>query len=147
MATKSELNIKIKLGEVAYCTETYNTHTITLLQNQIQRYQTFLQKKVKIQEKLDLAKGLAATVTKKSRDLADEVKYKIHKNEYCPYCGEKLLGNSHADHIYPISKGGLSVPKNMVYVCGTCNIRKGSMTLISFIKKYNLDRDFIENNL
>lgn len=143
----NEDKIKKELGEVAYCPDTYNINNIVVIQNQISRYQTYLDKKLKKEEQFDLARGLAATVTKKSRDLADEVKCKILRNEYCPYCGDKLLDNCHADHIYPISKGGLSVPKNMVYVCRTCNIKKGSLTLTAFIKKYKFDRDYIERNL
>lgn len=53
----------------------------------------------------------------------------------------------HADHIYPVSKGGRSMPKNMVYVCAPCNSQKINLTLAGFIKKYNLDRDEIERRL
>ena len=50
-------------------------------------------------------------------------------------------------HIYPVSKGGRSTLRNMVYVCGSCNVRKGTLTLVGFIRKFDLDREEIERRL
>jgi hypothetical protein len=46
-----------------------------------------------------------------------------------------------------MAKGGLSTKKNMIWVCKDCNLQKSALTLNQFIKKYDLDRDFIEANL
>lgn len=92
-------------------------------------------------------KAAAATSAKEIRDLANATKRKIKGNELCPYCGDTIGSTPHADHIYPVSRGGRSEPRNMVYVCGKCNIKKSSLTLSQFIKKYNLDRDAIEDRL
>ena len=67
-------------------------------------------------------------------------------NEHCPYCGE-FISEAHIDHIYPVAKGGLSTTKNMVRVCSICNMKKKDLTLSQFIRKYKLDREFIEGNL
>lgn len=82
----------------------------------------------------------------KSRQVARSVKTRLPMNLTCPYCGEKI-GEPHADHIYPISKGGRSTIDNMVYICSTCNTNKRDMTLREFISKFNLNRDMIEENL
>lgn len=108
--------------------------------------------KIKKDEKILELKASASDNNKKTRSLASPVKARIIQqfkiSELCPYCGEKIdPQNSHADHIYPVSKGGRSSPKNMVYICSGCNLSKGNKTLNQFIKENNLQRDIIENNL
>jgi 5-methylcytosine-specific restriction endonuclease McrA len=83
----------------------------------------------------------------RSRDLTDTVKKTLPAHSNCPYCGESLGETPHADHIYPVTKGGHSVAANMVLVCAACNLKKGSMTLRAFIMKYGLDREAIEMRL
>ena len=97
--------------------------------------------------KIQQNKAKLAAATGKTRDLADTVKSNLPKDHDCPYCGGSLGEEPHADHIYPVSKGGQSSPKNMVYVCRGCNRDKGTMTLNNFIKKYDLDREEIEARL
>ncbi|MCS7466417.1 HNH endonuclease [Stieleria sp. ICT_E10.1] len=65
----------------------------------------------------------------------------------CPYCGEGLGDDAEIDHIYPISRGGLSTDDNMVIVCWSCNNSKSDMTLRQFIAKTKLDRDKVEKLL
>lgn len=89
----------------------------------------------------------AATNSVQIREVADIVKERIGKQDFCPYCGGDLGESPHADHIYPVSKGGRSTIKNMVYVCASCNMAKLDMTLSTFIRTYNLDRDEIEKRL
>mgnify|MGYP003650507635 CR=1 FL=1 len=95
---------------------------------------------------LDL-KAKVAKIDSKSRNFANIIKTQLIKMSDCPYCGKAMNDDCHADHIYPIFKGGISTRKNMVYICSNCNIKKGSKTLNQFIKKYTLDREFIESNL
>ena len=89
----------------------------------------------------------AAESTKTKRQIAKGVKRSLADNEDCPYCGFTLTATIHADHIYPLAKGGESTKKNMVLVCADCNSKKSSLTLQAFIKKYSLDRDEIESHL
>lgn len=96
---------------------------------------------------LELLKAKAASVDGTARDLADAIKKKLDRQPGCPYCGEDLGPQPHADHIYPLSKGGHSVIANMVMVCAECNIKKGSMTLRAFAIKYGLNRAAIEHRL
>ena len=69
----------------------------------------------------------------KTRDHADKIKgglgQQLDLTKDCPYCGCPLDDAVHADHIYPVSKGGLSTYENMIIICMQCNIRKGDMTL------------------
>lgn len=45
----------------------------------------------------------------------------------CPNCGKYFeLGEMHADHILPWSKGGHTVEANCQLLCRTCNLRKGA---------------------
>ena len=92
-------------------------------------------------------KNKAAENTKTKRQIAKGVKKSLADNKDCPYCGFTLTTTAHADHIYPVSKGGESTKKNMVLVCSDCNSKKSSLTLQAFIKKFDLDRDEIESRL
>jgi 5-methylcytosine-specific restriction endonuclease McrA len=112
-----------------------------------------IDKKEKKRHEYDSVKALAAAHLNKTRSIGDKVKKGLQSQikivKYCPYCG-KRFGDSdvpHADHIYPVSKGGLSTSKNMIYICSTCNIKKANKTLREFIIENNLDRDRIEKNL
>lgn len=103
-------------------------------------------------EQLEKLIAKAAVVDKKSRQLANSVKRKIIKqveiSNVCPYCGVVLnIDTAHADHIYPLSKGGLSTTKNMVYVCHRCNMLKTNLTLSNFIKSTGYNREDIEKRL
>lgn len=130
-----------------YEEEPFNTSNLESLRNTINRYKRFLEKKIEKKHKLENIKGLAATATGKAREIVKQIKSKIIRNEFCPYCNNPINENAHLDHIYPLSKGGLSVIKNMVYICSSCNLKKRALTLNSFIKKYKLERDKIEKNL
>ncbi len=66
----------------------------------------------------------------------------------CPYCRKEIAFETcHADHIYPIAKGGLTTKSNMVLVCEECNRSKSKSTLRQFAKKYKLNLDQIEKDL
>ena len=106
-----------------------------------------LKKKERKYRKSARDRALIASHNKKSRHLSPSVKKTLKVTGYCPYCFELLGNDYHADHIYPVSKGGLTVPQNMVNICKKCNSRKGSHTLNYFIKKYSLNRDKIEATL
>lgn len=98
-----------------------------------------------------LKNALLAAFLNRTRDLADEIKrelfHQIAKCPTCPYCGGEYGDEPHADHIWPVSKGGLSVRENMVLICGECNLRKSSRTLRVFIVECEMDRSLIETNL
>ncbi|NMH25302.1 HNH endonuclease [Flavobacterium solisilvae] len=142
-----EKNIRFELGDIKEEKEHFNTYLIKYYENQINRYTEFLNKKLEKNSKIEQAKAIAAKVTNDSRKLGDLIKNKLIKNDICPYCNNLIVGFYHADHIYPISKGGLSTERNMIYVCSDCNLKKSDLTLQKFIIKYNLDRNLIESNL
>ena len=99
------------------------------------------------EEEENRKKALVAAALEKSRTLASGIKQKLPTNHPCPYCGGSLGSDYHADHIYPVSKGGLSRKENMVNVCSSCNLAKKALTLNVFIKRFELDRDAIESRL
>lgn len=106
------------------------------------------EKKYQIKEQTKILRARVAAADKESRKLAESVKKEIKHQQLifneCPYCGRELGNNAVADHIYPICKGGHSTVKNMVYVCYTCNRDKKDLTLREYVKRYNLNREFIE---
>ena len=87
----------------------------------------------------------------KTRDQAKQIRSELETQRdlvaECPYCFGPLGDSPCADHVYPVIRGGLSTPDNMVLVCALCNGRKHDRTLREFIAAYDLDRDRIESVL
>jgi len=108
-------------------------------------------KKLKTKEEHSRLKAKAAAYDKRERELAPAVRRQLRSQietfERCPYCDGCLGDEPHADHIYPLSKGGHTTTANMVFICKGCNLNKGSDTLRQFITKNGLDRDRIERTL
>lgn len=102
--------------------------------------------KIRTRNRENAKRAVLARAEQKSRQLASTIKGNLKINIKCPYCGEQI-DNGHVDHIYPVIKGGLSTPENMVYVCAGCNRKKSDFTLVQFICTFGYDRSFIENNL
>lgn len=53
-------------------------------------------------------------------------------NDPCSYCG---VAAEEIDHIDALYCGGASHPDNLTASCGTCNRRKGTRSLLSFLRK------------
>ncbi len=108
------------------------------------------EKKDRDQRKRDRLQALiaaAAATADQTRKQAERLRSGLTDQQSCPYCDRKLEPNVHVDHIYPVSKGGRSVTRNLVRVCVECNLKKGSLTLTQFIKEHGLDREAIEQRL
>ena len=106
----------------------------------------------RVQTKLEQHKAKAAAYENKQRELAKSVRtptaLRMQLKDYpnCPYCNKELsTKDAHADHIHPVVNGGLSTIGNMVFVCGSCNVAKGTLTLRAFLKKMDYaDEDVYE---
>ena len=105
---------------------------------------------IKKLEKKQNLKALAAQNSEGQRNLAETLRsvkgYNSQKEIFssCPYCFGELGefsgdGCTHLDHIYPVSKGGLSTRQNTVFVCETCNLDKSNLTLSSFCSTMKKD--------
>lgn len=99
-------------------------------------------KRERVQAALGQTKAKAAAYENKQRELAKTVRAALQRqlkdNPCCPYCNVELSSKEpHADHIHPVVKGGLSTIRNMVFVCESCNVQKGTLTLRAFLKKMN----------
>ena len=103
--------------------------------------------KIKAKKKANAIKARIASHEKKSRHIASSVKKNLKITDNCPYCNKAIGESPHADHIYPVSKGGQSIDYNMVFICKGCNLLKSDMTLREFITKARLDRDSVERRL
>lgn len=117
----------------------------------LKRIKKYISQKEKKEIKKSKERAFIAAYKGKSRDLASRIKsdlkQQISIDSHCPYCGGHMGDDPHCDHIYPISKGGLSTPQNMVYICSDCNYKKNTLTLTQFIKKYGLQNMEIERRL
>jgi 5-methylcytosine-specific restriction endonuclease McrA len=93
-----------------------------------------------------------ASSEKDVRKQAQKYRRDLHKQlqviSACPYCGGILNdGNAHLDHIYPVSKGGKSTAKNLVFVCAQCNQDKSDLTLRAFLVKYSIAQQAVYSRL
>lgn len=112
-----------------------------------QRRQREQERQTRANQRLSALKAKAAALDRASRDLASQIRNRLTAQTHCPYCEGELGNEMHADHIYPLSKGGLSVSSNMVFVCVACNLKKRDMTLSAFMKKFDLVRVDVEKRL
>jgi len=104
-------------------------------------------KKKEIEEKIEKLSAAAQSSNANIREAGGYVRRRLAKDHPCPYCGDALGSNFHADHIHPVAKGGKSTTKNMVFVCVSCNLKKKDLTLNQFIDLFSLDRDRIFTQL
>lgn len=121
-----------------------------LLLNAIQNLENNYSKIEKLQNNLHLAKekseaiakfenkygrslAKAACLDKTTRTRVNKIKIIIDKQKNCPYCNTLEMQDAHLDHIYPVSKGGLSIIENLVWCCANCNSRKSNKGLVEFL--------------
>ena len=112
-------------------------------ENELKKAQAAERKRAKTEQRDAMAKAYAD----KTREQADIVRRRLRRDHPCPYCFGELDARAHADHIHPVSKGGLSTTKNMVYACSGCNQLKSNLTLIQFIWKFKRDAKKISQSL
>lgn len=121
-------------------------------------------------EQIDAEIKIREAVLQKEKDKIQEIRARAASNEleiraqakrlrsdlakqknlvsFCPYCEGSLdFGNAHLDHIYPVSKGGQSTNKNLVFVCSSCNLKKKMHTLRVFVRDSGYDFDRIASRL
>lgn len=108
------------------------------------RFAAIIERKKRTAAQEAARKAKLADVENRSRGQAAFVKKELHNYPFCPYCFGPIGENPHADHIYPISLGGLSTKENMVIICSTCNLKKGTKTLREFMESERLDRTRVE---
>jgi 5-methylcytosine-specific restriction endonuclease McrA len=123
---------------------------IAAIEREIARREEAKARKAEEDAKLVYAVERKARMKNLSKDSRSEgygLRRLLSRNHPCPYCSGPLGPSPHADHIYPIHKGGRSTFANMVYICNDCNSKKGKMTLQQFIKKFKLNREQIEKTL
>jgi len=96
----------------------------------------------------DVVKARIAAIDGRSRFVAESLRRLVPKTQRCPYCtGPMLPGHEHLDHIAPVSRGGLSVTENLIYVCETCNIAKSDRSLFTFLTSIGADPTAIYEQL
>lgn len=95
----------------------------------------------------DSARAAKAAYEGRTREEAAQVRRQLDVPDECPYCAGELGEGAHADHIYPVSRGGQSTVENMVLVRSSCNMAKGDKTLREFIESAGLNRGEIESRL
>jgi 5-methylcytosine-specific restriction endonuclease McrA len=63
----------------------------------------------------------------------------------CVYCGWGMsFAEATLDHVYPMARGGRSVPGNLVVACGTCNRMKGDLEPHEFFARWpNAGQNFM----
>jgi 5-methylcytosine-specific restriction endonuclease McrA len=63
---------------------------------------------------------------------SDIVRIRKSQRDKCGYCGIKLNGGGHVDHIIALSKGGANRSSNLQLLCAPCNLSKSARDPIEF---------------
>jgi 5-methylcytosine-specific restriction endonuclease McrA len=141
-----EPDLRLLVSQIAKIESTIVTYEYALAPH-VKRKEEVQRKKELQRQRIAELRAAAASASGTTRRLGSKVRDRIARQEQCPYCGGPLGLTPHADHIYPVSKGGRSVERNMVFACSPCNAGKGDLTLTAFIKAFHLDREAIETRL
>lgn len=105
-------------------------------------------KEAKVKEIKARADRNEAAVRNQAKPYLRGLSVQLKKLECCPYCGGQLnRSNFHQDHIHPVSKGGLSIPANLVFVCVSCNIKKRDKSLARFVREEGFDFEVVFDRL
>ncbi|MDA9911129.1 HNH endonuclease [Amylibacter sp.] len=104
-------------------------------------------RELKKEETYNLKIAKAAAFDNEARKQAKGLKSKIEKQVNCPYCSNKIDGESHLDHIHPLSKGGLNIAENLVDCCAKCNLKKSDKGVFQFCKDQGYDYEQVCNRL
>lgn len=92
--------------------------------------------KIKVRKKAwrtaNLDKDRAAQHQRRARVFSAEGSYTIAEWEAklvlykgrCHWCGKKIKGVTHADHVIPLARGGTNYISNLVPSCAPCNLSK-----------------------
>lgn len=79
-------------------------------------------------EALQRSQALRSQASYERSQLSRSLRYDILKRDHfrCVLCGASSRDGVklHVDHIVPVSKGGRTVPENLLTLCEHCNIGK-----------------------
>ncbi len=115
-------------------------YNYSLKQDTLKKVNAAIERKHKRESLVARAAAYNGTQRQLANNIRRQLSHQVKIDPHCPYCGTLLdMNNAHADHIYPISKGGLSTSRNMVYVCTGCNLAKSNLTLRNFIRRMKHD--------
>jgi hypothetical protein len=119
----------------------YKRFSLEEINDKIKSHEAEEQKeKDKIQEIKARAAANELETRAQAKKFRSDFEIQLRQVECCPYCEESLsLGDAHLDHIYPVSKGGLSTKKNLVFVFSSCNLKKQRNTLRVFVRESGYD--------
>jgi len=68
----------------------------------------------------------ATDIACKKQKIPEELRWEVFERDdfTCQVCGKRRM--LQADHIFPESKGGLTILKNLQTLCKRCNVKKGN---------------------
>lgn len=84
----------------------------------------------KVQNKVIKARRRAAGQMP-TKDVLEEL-YE-QSEDHCMYCGIRLFGEYHLEHMNPIVRGGSNEIENLAVVCADCNLNKGDKTFTEWV--------------
>jgi len=61
-------------------------------------------------------------------DSIELLRMRCMQDARCTYCGDLLPENAHLDHKKPVLHGGTNDGANLQWLCGPCNLKKGTQT-------------------
>lgn len=125
----------------------HEEHWLGVRMERSRRAEVAAQNKLEKAARAKANRAIVARAKGEVRTDASRLKKSLPRDHACPYCGGNLGVTPHPDHIHPVSKGGLSIKTNLVYVCSPCNTKKKNLTLNQFIDLAKLDYKLVRSRL
>lgn len=106
----------------SYCRDYYAEHRQRILE-QKRDYARRNHDKLKNTWRARRAREMGASGHHTAEDVA---LIRKSQNGRCWWCGKKIVGMGHIDHIQPLARGGTNNANNLCLSCAKCNISKGA---------------------
>lgn len=124
-----------------YCQSCYKKR---ILEAKVKQFDGLLSREIEYIEKYKIIYG----DNWQSRASIDSLSlFLFMERDYCPYCGKSFREYQenkdynqcreifHIDHLNPLKLGGEDSIRNAVCVCKKCNLKKGSLSFLSWLDK------------
>lgn len=117
------------------CIKEYYTQNAYRWKNYVKKYHENNPEKIKMHH--DAATHNRRTQKQNSFEKVTQEELRelyAESEDHCGYCGIRLFGKYHIDHIQPLSRKGAHSKENLCICCSACNLSKNNKTVDEWLQ-------------